>query len=92
VVKNQQRKIKIRSKQGTKTKENQKPRGHKEGRASFPTQSQYKVSRIHTSSPREEQRKNKEKERGDGARREEVGWSVLSGARREERGEGYLTH
>ena len=74
MVKNQQRKIEIRSKQGTKTKGIQKPRGHKEGTASFPTQSQYKVSRIHTSNPIEEQRKNKERERegGDGARREEM--------------------
>ena len=89
MVKNQRRKIEIRSKEGTKTKGIQKPRGHKEGRASFATQSQYKVSRIHTSNPREEQWKNKEREGGDGAKGEEEGWSALSGAPgREEKGEG----
>jgi len=67
VVKNNRRKIEIRPKQGTKTKGIQKPRGHKEGRASFPTQSQYQVSRIHTSNPREEQRKNKEREKEETA-------------------------
>ena len=69
----------------------QKPRGHKEGTASFPTQSQYKVSRIHTSNPREEQRKNKEREKEETAPggRKRAGLFCLA-RRREERGEGYL--
>ena len=38
------------------------PRGHKEGRASFPIQSQYKVSKIHTPNP------NPREEKGGGTR------------------------
>ena len=44
----------IRHKQSTRrmrSKRNQIPGGHKEGRASFPIQSQYKDSRIHGSNP-----------------------------------------
>ena len=40
------------------------PEGHKEGRASFPIQSQYKVSKIHTPNPTLEKRGRKNRERG----------------------------
>ena len=49
-----QTKTKIRHKQSTgstRSKQNQIPGGHKEGRASFPIQSQYKDSKIHSSNP-----------------------------------------
>jgi len=38
-------------------KRNQIPGGHKEGRASFPIQSQYKDSKIHTPNPTLKKRK-----------------------------------
>ena len=50
-----------------KLRQNQHPGGHKEGRAFFPIQSQYKDSKIHSSNPtlEEKGRKNKEeRERG----------------------------
>ena len=58
--------------QSTRLIQIQKPRGHKEERASFPNQSQYKVSKIHTPNPtprEEEGRKNREGGRrtGEGA-------------------------
>ena len=45
-------------------KRNQIPGGHKEGRASFPIQSQYKDSKIHSSNPtpREEGGRTEERE------------------------------
>ena len=50
-------KIEFQSNNARKRKElrqDQNPGGHKEGRASFPDLSTYKVSRIHGSNPREE--------------------------------------
>ena len=48
-----------------KLRRNQIPEGHKEGRASFPIQSQYKVSKIHTSNstPREGRRRTETERR-----------------------------
>ena len=56
----------------TRLKQNQTPREHKEERASFPDQSPYKVSRIHTSNPtpregREEEQEGRECAREKGA-------------------------
>ena len=61
-----------------KLRRNQIPKGHKEGRASFPIQSPYKVSRIHTPNPtpREEEQRG-----GEGLQGEMVA-AVLVGARR----------
>ena len=54
-----------------KLKRSQNPGGHKEGRASFPIQSQYKVSKIHTPNP------NPREEKGGGTR--ERGSSLQGG-------------
>ena len=55
----------MEGKRRTKLNRIQNPGGHKEGRASFPIQSQYKVSKIHGSNPTLEKRgrKNRERER-----------------------------
>ena len=54
----------------------QNPGGHKEDRASFPNQIQYKVSKIHTPNPTLEKRKGgREKEEEDA--RERAGACVL---------------
>ena len=73
-----------------KLKRSQNPGGHKEGRASFPIQSQYKVSKIHGSNPTLEKRewKNRKGERkrrtggkgaapGLGEREERVGERIF---------------
>ena len=77
-----QTKTKNRHKQGTRRmrlKRNQILRGHKEGRASFPIQSPYKVSRIHTPNPTPRE----EEQRGGGEGRQgEMVAAVLVGARR----------
>jgi len=55
-------------------KRNQNPGGHKEGRASFPIQSQYKVSKIHTLNPTPRERREEEQRRGrEGAREKGAG-------------------
>ena len=84
-------KIEFQSNNARKRKElrqDQNPGGHKEGRASFPDLSTYKVSRIHGSNPREE-RWSRETGRRRWRQAQGSG-SVLfwQGAGREERGEG----
>jgi len=46
-------------------KRNQNPVGHKEGRASFPIQSQYKDSKIHSSNPTLEEKGRKNRREGE---------------------------
>ena len=53
-----------------RSKRNQIPGGHKEGRASFPIQSQYKDSKIHTPNPTLKKRKGGREEGRE--RRQEV--------------------
>ena len=69
--------------------QDQNPGGHKEDRASFPNQIQYKVSKIHTPNPTLEKRKGGRKERKEeeGARREEEG-GVLTRQKERARGRG----
>ena len=65
--------IKNRHKQSTRCmrlKRNQIPIGHKEERASFPIQSQYKDSKIHTPNPTLKKRKGGREEGRE--RRQEV--------------------
>ena len=52
-------------------KRNQIPGGHKEGRASFPIQSQYKVSKIHTLNPTLEKRRGGREEGREGHQEKE---------------------
>ena len=61
-----------------KLRRNQNPGGHKEGRASFPNQSPYKGSRIHTPNPTPRE----EEQRGGEGRQGEMVAAVLVGARR----------
>ena len=71
-------------------KRNQIPGGYKEGRASFPIQSQYKVSKIHTLNPTLEKRRGRREEGREG-RQEKEGWLVLAPGEKEkeqERGRG----
>ena len=79
-----------------KLKRSQNPGGHKKGRASFPIQSQYKVSKIHTPNP------NPREEKGGGTRergrsRQGEGVLLVLGAwlkeerEREGVGRGYLS-
>ena len=58
----------MEGKRHTKLIRIQNPGGHKEGRVSFPIQSQYKVSKIHASNstPREERRRTERGREGDG--------------------------
>ena len=49
----------------TRLKRNQNPGGHKEGRASFPIQSQYKDSKIHSSNPTLEEKGRKNIREGE---------------------------
>ena len=73
-----------------KLRRNQIPEGHKEGRASFPIQSQYKVSKIHGSNPTLEKRGRKNR-KGERRRTGEERGERLSWRKREERvGERYL--
>jgi len=70
--------------------QDQNPGGHKEDRASFPNQIQYKVSKIHSPNPTLEKRKGGRE--GEGARRE-AGACVLTKPRKKkererESGEG----
>ena len=61
----------MEGKRRTKLNRIQNPGGHKEGRASFPIQSQYKVSKIHASNstPREERRRTERgRERATGGK------------------------
>ena len=46
-------------------KRNQNPGGHEEGRASFPIQSQYKDSKIHSSNPTLEEKGRKNRREGE---------------------------
>jgi len=46
-------------------KRNQNPGGHKEGRASFPIQSQYKDSKIYSSNPTLEEKGMKNRREGE---------------------------
>ena len=56
----------MKGKRRTKLNRIQNPGGHKEGRASFPIQSQYKVSKIHTPKPTPRKEKGGgRKERGE---------------------------
>ena len=72
----------------------QKPGGHKEGRASFPDQFQYKVSKIHQLNSYSRERKREEERKGERAtggrgRRRQPGktkerrWSVLGTGEKE---------
>ena len=90
---NRQEKIEIQSNEAQDEQERdefQNPGGHKEGRASFPIQSQYKVSKIHTLNPTLEKRKGGRKEGREG--RQEKEGRLCSCARgkgkREREGEG----
>ena len=59
----------MEGKRRTKLIRIQNPGGHKEGRASFPIQSQYKVSKIHTLNPTpREGREEEQREGREGAR------------------------
>ena len=81
----------MEGKRRTKLKRIQNPGGHKEGRASFPIQSQYQVSRIHTltSTPREEKRRTEgERERRIGR---EAALVRAAGQKRERDERGYLS-
>jgi hypothetical protein len=75
-------------------KRNQIPRGHKEGRASFPIQSQYKDSKIHSSNPtpREEGGRTEEREERRQGEVHACCPGLGAGREREERGgERYLS-
>ena len=98
MLKNRQKENRIRHKlstRRTRLKRNQNPGGHKEGRASFPIQSQYKDSKIHTPNPTLKKRKGGREEEEEDAR--EGSRSVLASMEkekereREERVRGYLT-
>jgi len=68
----------------------QNPGGHKEGRASFPIKSQYKNlinPYLYFLERRGREKRKRDRKRG-GARRRWWPGAGLSGARREERGEG----
>ena len=87
----------MEGKRHTKLIRIQNPGGHKEGRASFPIQSQYKVSKIHASNsiPREERRRTERGREGDGRKGQAApGWErerSVPGAKREREGvRGYL--
>ena len=70
-------------------KRNQIPGGHKEGRASFPIQSQYKVSKIHTLNPTPREGWEEEQREGtEGAREEGAGVLGARQKRESKRGEG----
>ena len=74
-----------------KLRRNQHPGGHKEGRASFPIQSQYKVSKIHTPNPTLEKKGRKSREReGGGAQRRGGSGHQDRRATEERVGERYL--
>ena len=67
----------------------QNPRGHKEGRASFPIQSQYKDSKIHSSNPTLEEKGRKNRREGERDAWEKQGDTCsvpAKGARERERG------
>ena len=92
-----QKKTKIHHKQSTrrtKLRCSQNPGGHKEGRASFPIQSQYKDSKIHSSNPTLEEKGRKNRREGErrmggrGRRRRAGRGRVLFQALRERGGEG----
>ena len=80
----------MEGKRRTKLIRIQNPGGHKEGRASFPIQSQYKVSKIHGSNPTLEKRGRKNRGgrrralRGKGA----CVWAPSKGGEKERVGEG----
>ena len=63
--------------------QDQNPEGHKEDRASFPNQIQYKVSKIHSPNPTLENGKGG-REEGRGGARERGEACVLSWKKREE--------
>ena len=68
-------------------KRNQNPGGHKEGRASFPIQSQYKVSKIHTLNPTPREGREEEQRRGrEGAQEKGAGGLGARQKERERRG------
>ena len=75
----------MEDKRHTKLIRIQNPGGHKEGRASFPIQSQYKDSNIHSSNPTP--REEEEEQRGRGGH-QEGGGGVLSRQKERERERG----
>ena len=74
-----------------KLRRNQHSEGHKEGRASFPIQSQYKVSKIHTPNPTLEKRGRKNRERGRRRTEERGLWAPGKESSEERVGERYLS-
>jgi len=80
----------MEDKRRTKLIRIQNPGGHKEGRASFPIQSQYKVSNLHGSNPTLEKKEKKNREE-KGERRLVKGgggYSWCPGQERDREGEG----
>ena len=78
----------MEGKRRTKLNRIQNPGGHKEGRASFPIQSQYKVSKIHTSNPTPREGREEEQEREGEAHGMERPAALDANGRRERKEKG----